>query len=164
MGRSIPMISRQVAAPLAASLLGLVMCAGAYGQYVNQPVGRPGGEVWPSGGGFYATNSYYVPSVASYAPSYMSTTSFESAYVPSNDTALLRVRLPADAKLFFGTTEATAPSGSMRLFRSPSLEPGSNYQYDLRARWTENGRTVERTRRVPIHANDVVNVDFTHGG
>ena len=77
---------------------------------------------------------------------------------------MLRVHLPADAKLYFGKAEANAQNGSMRLFRSPSLEPGREYQYDLRAQWSENGRTVERTRTVPIRANEAVNVDFTHGG
>jgi uncharacterized protein (TIGR03000 family) len=226
------MISRQFAAPLAASLLGMVVCAGAYGQseYQNQPAGRnpgayyvpsvpsnapssyvqpsaeyqnqPAGRnpgayfvpsVSPSGPSAYVPSTgeyqnqpagrnpgaYYVPSVPSYAPSYYvqpapvvvgqqpagtPDTGFASADVLNNDSALLKVHLPADAKLYFGTTEAALQSGSMRLFRSPSLDRGSNYQYDLRARWTENGRTVERTRSVPIHANDVVNVDFTHGG
>ena len=186
------MISRQFAAPLAALLLVVVMSAGAYGQYRNQPPGRPGGESSSAPGSYYVPSvpsyapgyyqseyqnqpaardpgSYYVPSVSSYAPSYYvqpggtPDNGFVSADVPNNNTALLRVHLPADAKLFFGTTEANGQSGSMRLFRSPSLDLGTDYQYDLRARWTENGRTVERSRTVPIHANDVVNVDFTHG-
>jgi uncharacterized protein (TIGR03000 family) len=157
------MMSRQVAALFAASLLGMGMSGAALGQseYENQPPGRPGGEFAPS---------YYFPSAPFYAPSHYvqptgtRDTGFVSAEVMNNGTALLRVHLPTDAKLFFGKTAATGQGGSMRLFRSPSLDPSSNYQYDLRAQWTENGRTVERTRTVPIHANDVVNVDFTHGG
>jgi len=172
------MISRQVAAPLAASLLGMVMCAGAYGQsgLQNQqgwPVDGGGSSSSPSSNYAPSAPNYYVqpgpiaqpaPVVAGRQPAGAADANFVSADVVNNDTALLRVNLPADAKLFFGTTEATLQSGSMRLFRSPSLDPGSNYQYELRARWTENGRTVERTRTVPIHANDVVNVDFMRGG
>jgi uncharacterized protein (TIGR03000 family) len=171
-----PMISRQFAAPFAASLLGMVMSASAYGQY-----GLQNQQGWPfaARGGSSAPSSYYAPGAPSYAPNYYvqpapvaqgqqpagaSETGFVSAEVPNNDTAILKVQLPANAKLFFGKTEATNQSGAMRLFRSPSLDPGSNYQYDLRAQWTENGRTVERTRTVPIRANDIVNVDFTHGG
>jgi uncharacterized protein (TIGR03000 family) len=212
------MISRQLVVLFAASLLGMVLGAEAYGQseYRNQPAARdPGAYYVPSvpsyapsynvHGAEYQNQPaarnpgvYYVPSVPSYAPSYYvheaeyrnqpagrdpgsyyvqpapivvwqqpagtPDAGFVSTDVVKNDTALLRVHLPMDAKLFFGTKEVTGQSGSMRLFRSPSLDRGSNYQYDLRAQWTENGRTVERTRTVPIHANDVVSVDFTHGG
>ena len=193
------MISRPIAAVLAASLLGVVISAGAYGQseYQNQPAARDPGSYYVPSVPSYAPRyyeqseyqnqpaardpgSYYIPTTPPYAPSYYYVqpapvvagqqptgnpiTGFVSADVLNNGTALLRVHLPADAKLFFGKTEATVQNGSMRLFRSPSLDPGSDYQYDLRARWTEHGRTVERTRAVPIHANDVVNVDFTHGG
>ena len=212
------MISRHVATLLAASLLEVVMCAGAYGQpeYQNQPAGRnPGGGIsnapsyvpsvpsangqseyqnQPAGRNPGSENpsapiqrspsvygqpeyqnqpagrnpgGYYVQPASGFTgqqPASTPGTGLVSADVLNNGTAMLKVHLPADAKLYFGTTESTGPSGSMRLFRSPSLDPGSNYQYYLRARWTENGNTVERTRNVPVHANDVVNVDFTHGG
>ncbi|HEX5271091.1 MAG TPA: hypothetical protein VFW33_11410, partial [Gemmataceae bacterium] len=34
------------------------------------------------------------------------------------------------------------------------------YTYEVRARWTENGREVERTKTVPVKANGVATVDF----
>ena len=80
---------------------------------------------------------------------------------PQN-AAMINMRVPADAKVFFGDAEGSnAQSGTVRHFVSPPLDPGSNYQYQLRAQWMENGQMVTRSRTVDVHANQTVNVDFT---
>ena len=75
---------------------------------------------------------------------------------------MINMRVPANAKVFFGDTEgANSQTGTERHFVSPALEPGSNYQYQLRAQWMENGQMVNRSKTVDVQANQTVNVDFT---
>jgi uncharacterized protein (TIGR03000 family) len=74
-------------------------------------------------------------------------------------TALVRVRVPADAELFIAEG-ATAQRGEWREFVTPPLEGGRNLQYELRARWRTNGREVERRKFVDVHPGDRVTVDF----
>jgi uncharacterized protein (TIGR03000 family) len=165
------MTSRFAAAAIAATLIVVTLSADVFGQYETRSQ-----QGWPfAGGGSISrpSGSYYVPPVSSPVVPATSATSatttapdtgFISTETPRDDTAVLSIRLPADAKLFFGNTEASVQNGAVRMFRSPALDPRSNYQYELRARWMENGQQVERTRMVPIRANQVVNVDFTRGG
>jgi uncharacterized protein (TIGR03000 family) len=53
--------------------------------------------------------------------------------------------------------------GPDRLFRSPSLEPGKTYRYDVTARWTENGKPVEVTRAVNVQAGQRAVLDLSAG-
>jgi uncharacterized protein (TIGR03000 family) len=73
--------------------------------------------------------------------------------------AALRVLLPADAELWVGDSP-TAQRGADRQFVTPPLEGGRNLVYEIRARWTEQGRAVERTRTVRVFPGDRVTVDF----
>jgi uncharacterized protein (TIGR03000 family) len=76
-------------------------------------------------------------------------------------TARVKVTLPdADAQVWF-EGQLTRQRGTERGFVSPRLDPGQEYLYDVRARWTENGREVERTRTVRVRADGVATVDFT---
>jgi uncharacterized protein (TIGR03000 family) len=78
---------------------------------------------------------------------------------PAAAPAVLRVRVPADAELWIGDSP-TAQLGAERQFVSPPLESGRNLSYEIRARWQEQGRAVERTRTVPVYPGDRVTVDF----
>src|SRR5262249_12489553 len=55
----------------------------------------------------------------------------------------------------------TTRTGTQRVFDSPPLDPGSRYTYSIRARWTEDGRPVDQTRRVSGTAGAQIRVDFT---
>ena len=72
----------------------------------------------------------------------------------------MTVHVPADADVWFDG-DATKQQGEWRAFASPPLTPGKDYSYDVRARWTVGGKTVDQTRTVVVHANDKVEVDFT---
>ncbi len=74
--------------------------------------------------------------------------------------AVILVVVPADADIFFDGSPTTQ-TGTERSFSSPPLEPGLTYQYTIRARWTQDGRPVEQTRRVNVKAGDRIRVDFT---
>jgi uncharacterized protein (TIGR03000 family) len=67
--------------------------------------------------------------------------------------------VPADAQLWVGDSP-TDQGGAERLFVTPPLEGGRNLSYEIRARWKEQGRDVERTRTVPVFPGDRVTVDF----
>jgi uncharacterized protein (TIGR03000 family) len=77
-----------------------------------------------------------------------------------DNSAHLRVHVPANAELTFDGT-ATRQTGTDRVFVTPPLNPGKNYTYDVRVRWTEDGKTVERNRTVRVRANDWQDVDMT---
>ena len=47
-----------------------------------------------------------------------------------------------------------------RVFNSPRLEPGQTYYYMLRAEVVRDGQTLSDTKRVLIHAGDVVQASF----
>jgi uncharacterized protein (TIGR03000 family) len=77
------------------------------------------------------------------------------------DTVLVTVRVPdPDAEVWI-EGKATRQQGTRREFISPPLDPDKSYTYEVRARWTENGRTVERIRNVPVRASEAATADFT---
>ena len=78
--------------------------------------------------------------------------------VPENGV-LIGVRVPPEAELWF-EGQKTSQTGPFREFASPSLTPGEEFVYEVRARWNENGQQVERTRKVRVHAGDRMLVNF----
>jgi uncharacterized protein (TIGR03000 family) len=73
--------------------------------------------------------------------------------------ALLNINMPANAEISFNDIKAR-PGGPMRQFVSPPLTPGYDYSYDVKATWTDQGKTVTRIWHVVLHAGDVINVSF----
>src|SRR5579885_1131740 len=82
----------------------------------------------------------------------------DEAFPPG--AAVLRVRVPADAELWFSGSP-TSQRGSQRRFVTPAIADGGHFDYEVRARWREAGRLVEQRRSVRVHAGDRVTVDFT---
>jgi uncharacterized protein (TIGR03000 family) len=70
------------------------------------------------------------------------------------------VMVPADAEVWFDGAKTTQ-AGPDREFVSPPLQPGHPYSYEVRARWRDGGREVDRTRRVTFYAGDQLELDFT---
>jgi uncharacterized protein (TIGR03000 family) len=79
------------------------------------------------------------------------------------NAAVIAVRVPANAELWFDGYKASQ-SGQVRQFETPTLDPAQEYTYEVRARWTENGHDVSRTRRVSVHAGDRLGVNFIGSG
>jgi uncharacterized protein (TIGR03000 family) len=75
--------------------------------------------------------------------------------------ATIVVTLPADAKLMIDDTVTTSTSGT-RVFASPTLEPGKEYFYTLKAEMNQDGKTVSTTKRVSVRAGQEtrVSLDF----
>jgi uncharacterized protein (TIGR03000 family) len=74
--------------------------------------------------------------------------------------ARVTVRLPANAELWFGDKKVPTP-GTIREFKTPVLRPGRLYEYEVRARWTKDGRVVTQTQQVVVTAGAATRVDFT---
>ena len=73
------------------------------------------------------------------------------------------VTLPADAKLLFNGTAATG-TGAVRTFRTPALQPGQNYRYELTAEVVRDGRTERVTESVIVRAGETSTVTLTPTG
>jgi len=71
----------------------------------------------------------------------------------------LLVHVPADAEIWLDGVK-TQQTGTARRFESPALQPGGVYTYEVRARWTEQGRDMEQRQVVLVHAGDQVRVHF----
>jgi uncharacterized protein (TIGR03000 family) len=123
---------------------------------------------------YYYGSTYYSPSVYSSSPTmygnaFVSGTTASGAnsttqsFYPPNwrgdMPAFIDVQVPADAQIWFDG-ESTSQGGMERTFRSPPLAQGQNYSYEVKARWNENGKDMERTRKVGVHAGERVNVNL----
>jgi uncharacterized protein (TIGR03000 family) len=78
------------------------------------------------------------------------------------NTAMIGVRVPQNAEIWFDG-QKTSRTGTVRQFETPPLQPGQEYGYDVRARWNENGRQIDRTRHVTVHAGDRFGLNFLEG-
>jgi uncharacterized protein (TIGR03000 family) len=78
---------------------------------------------------------------------------------PEMGTASVRVRVPAEAQVWFEGVPTDA-TGTTRDFVTPPLTVGRSYKYDVRASWRLNGREVSNSREVLVRAGDRVDVDF----
>jgi uncharacterized protein (TIGR03000 family) len=82
-----------------------------------------------------------------------------AATAPAENVARVVVRVPEDAQLEFGGV-AVGQTGRVRKFTSPPLTPGRRYRYEVRATWTEGGRTVVKDRQIFVYAGEKTDVDF----
>ncbi len=73
---------------------------------------------------------------------------------------VLSVKVPQPAAEVYVDGIKMAQTGTDRIYESPSLEAGKLFQYELTARWYENGSVVERKKVVTGQPGEVVRVDF----
>ena len=78
--------------------------------------------------------------------------------IPDN-AVLIGVRVPENAEIWIDG-EKTSQTGAFREFVTPSLEPGQKFAYDIKARWTENGKEVNRDRKLNFYAGDRLMVNL----
>jgi uncharacterized protein (TIGR03000 family) len=79
--------------------------------------------------------------------------------VPDNK-AHIWLRVPADATVWVDGNK-TQQTGEARHFLSPPLTPGKNYTYQLRVRWTKDGKPLEQDRDIDVRAGSHVRLDLT---
>jgi uncharacterized protein (TIGR03000 family) len=116
----------------------------------------PSGNETPPPDASADTRNYYSPGSNNYAPE------MPPPYPPAAPVRPARVivRVPPEAHLWFEGTE-TKQSGGERTFKSTPLEPGQPYLYDVKARWWQDGKAVEKTRTIYVQAGQVTRLDFT---
>jgi uncharacterized protein (TIGR03000 family) len=69
--------------------------------------------------------------------------------------------VPENAEVFFGGVK-TSQTGKVREYVSPPLTPGEVSTYRISVRSTgADGRPVNDTRDIRVHANDWSSIDFT---
>jgi uncharacterized protein (TIGR03000 family) len=79
---------------------------------------------------------------------------------PKEDKGTVSVTLPSDAKLLFNGVAASG-TGLVRTFRTPALEPGRAYKYELTAEVVRNGHVERATGTVIVRAGETANVALT---
>jgi uncharacterized protein (TIGR03000 family) len=78
---------------------------------------------------------------------------------PDEPVVLFTVEVPAAAEVTIEGVKCKQ-TGTSRQFVSPPLVPGKQYAYEIRARWTEDGREVEQTRNLVVTAGERLVVSF----
>jgi len=155
-------------------------CSGGGGCYGGGGYGCCGGGGYGGGyygggyrtnyGGGYAPTYGYMPSQYYGSNNYYGSNTYlqnqtpeirQSFYMaPNQNFASIRVLVPnSDAEIWFDGAP-TQQRGMERFFHSPPLDTSSNYRYTVKARWTENGQTVNRERQVDVRPGQPVFVDF----
>ena len=76
-----------------------------------------------------------------------------------DNQVLIGVRVPAGAEVWF-EDQKTSQTGMIRHFVSPPLESDRKLTYHIRARWTEDGRQVDKDRKLEVHPGDQLFVNF----
>jgi uncharacterized protein (TIGR03000 family) len=93
--------------------------------------------------------TYYAPGYYG-GPVYMPVYNAASA-TPSAAPATLVVTLPADAVLTVDG-KATSSKSGLRIFETPALAPGTDFEYTLEARVNRNGQEQVLKQRVTVRA------------
>jgi uncharacterized protein (TIGR03000 family) len=102
---------------------------------------------------YYGNAAYGTQSADTYQAFYPPPT-----VIPSDTCAHVSVTVPPGAEIWFDGT-ATTSIGTVRQFNSPPLTPGK-HSYEIRARWSEDGREVTQMQRVGVTPGAHVNVSF----
>lgn len=121
-------------------------CGGGYAAPYMAPAGAPPGGP-PPGGGAPAGGPEKTPKPP------VSGGGDKEKEVRGPAPATITVSLPADAKLMIDDT-ATRSTSATRTFVSPSLTPGQEYHYTLKAEIVREGRTLSAMERVTVRAGE----------
>jgi uncharacterized protein (TIGR03000 family) len=85
-------------------------------------------------------------------------------YTPENPNSVrITVRVSPSAEIWIDGTKTTQ-TGGVRQFISPPIDSDRECTYEIRAKWTEGGQEVDRTRKVNFHAGDQLTVNFMKRG
>jgi len=152
--------------------IGRIGSIGGLGGYIGRPRallfgwGGYGASGWSTYPRFYRRAwraDYYSPYTAYYPNDGASYPYPYATYYPTQaddgSAATIRMSVAGEARVWFDGA-ATSQTGADRTFVSPSLARGHEYVYHLRVQWNDNGKTVERTRDVTVHAGDRINLNI----
>jgi uncharacterized protein (TIGR03000 family) len=84
-------------------------------------------------------------------------------YMPLADQnihrATVAVEIPAGASFTVNNNEVYVPPVDP-VFVTPPLEPGKDYFYDCKVTVTRDGKNVTKTKRVRVHAGELVRINY----
>lgn len=107
----------------------------------------------PTGGSFNLGGGYIPPSLTS-----------RDLALPlrerADNKAHIWLRVPESAEIWVNGVK-TRQTGESRYFYSPSLAPGKKFSYQMRIRWTKDGKPVEETQNLLVQAGATIRRDFT---
>jgi uncharacterized protein (TIGR03000 family) len=83
----------------------------------------------------------------------------EKKEVLAPNVGRLVVSVPAEAQLFIDG-QLMKTTSERRVFRTPTLEPGARYYYDLRAEIVIGGKTESETVRVIVQGGNEAEATF----
>jgi len=106
---------------------------------------------------------YTAPSDATVAQT-QSYQSFYNAPAANTNQVTVHVTVPQAGARVWVDNRLTEQQGTDRLFVSPTLQPGQQYSYSIRASWLENGREVSRQKTVTFSPGQQVAVNFLDTG
>jgi len=139
-------------------------CAGNVTSYSCQGYGIYGGTTYDMPAQYHYSSSPTENYSQSY-PSVVETPRMEMKeekklmYSRSNDKAQVVVRLPADAKLY-ANDQLTELTSKERVFSSPKLDAGKDYEYNLKVEYTRAGKVVTDTQVVRVKAGGYSVAEF----
>jgi uncharacterized protein (TIGR03000 family) len=81
----------------------------------------------------------------------------EEVAVPAPATIV--VSLPAEAKLLIDDA-ATTSTSNLRVFASPSLEPGRDFYYTVKGELVRDGQTVTTSQQVKVRAGEETRIQL----
>ena len=79
---------------------------------------------------------------------------------PLDNKAHIWLRVPQSAEIWVNGVK-TKLTGESRYFFSPPLTPGKKYSYQMRVRWTKDGKPAEETQNILVQAGTTIRRDFT---
>jgi len=79
--------------------------------------------------------------------------------VTTANRATLAVEIPAGASFVVNDQQVPVPAVNPT-FVTPPLEPGKDYFYDCKVTVNRDGKSVTKTKRVKIHAGEVVRINY----
>jgi uncharacterized protein (TIGR03000 family) len=88
------------------------------------------------------------------------TADFTKWAAEGKDTAMVTVKLPADARLYVDGVECPLTS-TLRSFDTPELNAGQRYYYSLKAEVVRDGVMRTARKRAVVEAGKEVTVEFT---
>jgi uncharacterized protein (TIGR03000 family) len=142
--------STQSPSPLAGGSFGPGLMGLAGSSYSPRPGQYSFSRSFPS-----SMIGYYSPAALAEAASLFS----QNPRQKPDNSAHIILQVPSGAEVWFDG-KTTRQTGPVRHFRSPPLQPGKSYVYELRVRWQRDGKPVEETRRVNIQANDQISLEL----
>ena len=87
---------------------------------------------------------------------------YHPTYGPLRATALLSVKVPADAKIFVNDSPRPI-RGANRQYFSSNLQSGLHYNFTVRVESIRDGKAISESKTVQLTAGQSIDLDFTRG-